>query len=125
MNRLGVSIMILSVMTVGCGASVIATNHLTGRMSEKVELVEQAFVLGDTERCTAEAEELSAIWDSMMYYSILINDLGHAVEITSSIAEIQSFAESGNDELYAACDRVQAQINMFREMQQPTFWKIL
>ena len=125
MNRLGVSIGILSVMAAGCTASVIATNHLPAVMSAKVDAVEQAFTAGDRERCTAAAEELSAIWDDMMHYSILINDLGHAVEITSSIAEIQSFAEDGNEELYASCDRVQAQITMFCEMQQPTFWKII
>ena len=125
MNRLGVSIGILSVMAAGCAASVIATDHITDIMSEKVNTVESAFVRGDKEACVAAAEELSAIWDDMMRYSILINDLGHAVEITSSIAEIQSFAEDQNEELYASCDRAQAQIDIFREMQQPTFWKII
>lgn len=125
MNRLGVSIGILSVMAAGCAVSVFATNHITDRMSQKVELVERAFVQGDKESCVAAAKELSSIWGDMVRYSILINDLGHAVEITSSIAEIQSFAEDQNEELYAACDRAQAQIDMFREMQQPTFWKII
>ncbi len=125
MNRLGVSIGILSVMAAGCTASVMVTSHITGLMSEQVDIVEQAFEAGDTQRCISAAQELSRIWDDMMYYSILINDPGHAVEITSSIAEIQSFAEDGNDEIYASCDRAQAQIEMFRDMQLPTFWKIL
>ena len=125
MNRLGVSIGILSVMAAGCTASVLATNHITARMTEQVDIVEQAFTAGDTERCVSAANELTHIWDDMMHYSILINDLGHAVEITSSIAEIQSFAEDENEEIYASCDRAQAQIEMFRDMQTPTFWKII
>lgn len=125
MNRLGVSIGILSVMAAGCTASVLATIHITARMSEQVDIVEQAFTAGDTERCVSAAKELTHIWDDMMHYSILINDLGHAVEITSSIAEIQSFAEDNNEEIYASCDRAQAQIEMFRDMHIPTFWKII
>ena len=125
MNRLGVSIGILSVMAAGCTASVLATIHITARMSEQVDIVEQAFTAGESELCVTAAKELSHIWDDMMHYSILINDLGHAVEITSSIAEIQSFAEDNNEEIYASCDRAQAQIEMFRDMHIPTFWKII
>ena len=57
--------------------------------------------------------------------AILVNDLGHAIEITSSVAEIYSFAQEENEELYAACDRAEAQIEMFKSMQVPTIWKIL
>ncbi|MBE6901954.1 MAG: DUF4363 family protein [Ruminococcaceae bacterium] len=125
MNRLAVSIAILSVMAAGCGVSVWATDKVAADMMEQVELTEKAFTDGDTAACTAHAEQLDGIWDGVMKYSILITDLGHALEITSSIAEIRSFAEEQNDELYAACDRAQAQISMFREMQMPTLWKIL
>lgn len=125
MNRLAVSISILSVMAVGCTISVIATDYISDKMSDTVDKVEQAFQDGNKEKCIEAADELSDLWDGMMHYSILINDLGHAVEITSSIAEIESFAEEQNEELYASCDRAQAQIQMFKEMQMPTLWKIL
>lgn len=125
MNRLAVSISILSVMAAGCTASVIATDHISNKMSDMVDIVEQAFTDGDKEQCVAAAKELSDLWNNMMHYSILVNDLGHAVEITSSIAEIESFAEDQNEEIYASCDRAQAQIEMFKEIQQPTLWKIL
>ena len=125
MNRLAVSISILSVMAVGCTISVIATDYISDKMSDTVDKVEQAFQDGNKEKCIKAADELSDLWDDMMHYSILINDLGHAVEITSSIAEIESFAEEQNEELYASCDRAQAQIQMFKEMQMPTLWKIL
>ncbi len=125
MNRLGVSIGILGVMAAGCTASVIITESLIGSMSAKIDETEQAFLAGDTAACVAAAEELNEIWDGMTYYSILINDLGHSVEITSSLAEILSFAQSGNEELYASCDRAQAQLRLFRDNQFPTIWKIL
>lgn len=125
MNRLAVSISILSVMAAGCTASVITTDHISNKMSDMVDIVEQAFTDGDKEQCVAAAKELSDLWNNMMHYSILVNDLGHAVEITSSIAEIESFAEDQNEEIYASCDRAQAQIEMFKEIQQPTLWKIL
>ena len=87
--------------------------------------MEDAFEKGGTDAGTKAANELSERWQSFMKYGVLVNDLGHAVEITSSIAEIGSFVQEGNEELYAACDRVQAQIGLFRDMQVPTFWKIL
>ncbi len=125
MNRLIVSIVILAVMTVGSFAAVATVNSVTNDMIAAVSETEKAFEDGDSERCVEAAKRLYDLWDNFSGYSILVNDLGHAVEITSSIAEINSFAQDGNDELYAACDRAQALIDMFRDMQQPTFWKIL
>ncbi len=125
MNRLAVSVSILSVMSACCISAVIATNSITKDMSHQIDLIEESFRRGEYERSVDLAEELQDMWDDMMDYSILINDLGHAVEITSSLAEIISFAEEENDEIYASCDRAQAQIEMLREMQTPTFWKII
>lgn len=125
MGRLIVSIALLAVMSAGCIAAVWAVERCTDDMSSLVSQVEDAFEKGDTDAGTKAANELSERWQSFMKYGVLVNDLGHAVEITSSIAEIGSFVQEGNEELYAACDRVQAQIGLFRDMQVPTFWKIL
>lgn len=125
MGRLIVSIALLAVMSAGCVAAVWAVTHCTDDMSSLVSQVEDAFVAGDTEASVNAANELSDRWQSFMKYGVLVNDLGHAVEITSSISEIGSFAQESNEELYAACDRAQAQIGLFRAMQVPTFWKIL
>lgn len=88
-------------------------------------MVEQYHTDSDDENALKYAQELKSSWDQILHYSILINDLGHAMEITSCIAEITSFAEEGDDELYTACDRAQAQLELFRQMQTPTLWKIL
>lgn len=125
MNRLAVSISILAVMAAGCTAATLATSAITKDMSAHIDLVEESFQRGEYERSAEYAKQLQGMWQDMMYYSILINDLGHAVEITSSLAEIVSFAEDENDELYASCDRAQAQIKMLRDTQTPTLWKIL
>lgn len=125
MKRFIISVILLAVMTAGCIASVFAVNSVTDRLLGLISQTEQAFVEGDGEACEQCARELMRQWDSFMDFSILINDLGHALEITSSIAEIESFAQEQNEELYAACDRAEAQIEMFREMQTPSFWKIL
>ena len=60
-----------------------------------------------------------------MNRAVLVNDLGHALDITSSVAEILSFAQAENEELYASCDRAEVQVEMFKNMQKPTLWKIL
>lgn len=125
MNRLITSIVILAVMAAGCAASVITIDDLTLKMSDTVSKAENAFAEGKSEECVAAAAELQELWDDFTKYCVLVNDLGHAVEITSSIAEINSFAQDDNDELYAACDRAQAQIKLLRDIQQPTFWKIM
>lgn len=125
MGRLIVSIALLAVMSAGCAAAVWAVQRCTDDMSSLVSQVEDAFVAGDTEASVNAANELSDRWQSFMKYGVLVNDLGHAVEITSSIAEIGSFAQESNEELYAACDRAQAQIGLFKAMQVPSFWKIL
>jgi len=125
MNRLIVSIILLAVMTAGCFYSVYLTAKYTNELSAYVDLVESAHTDGDKEKAAEYAAMLSDAWDGILHYGILVNDLGHATEITSCIAEIASFAEEGNDEIYAACDRAQAQLELFKEMQIPTLWKIL
>lgn len=125
MKRIVISVILLCVVTFGCVYSVFAVNDFTGKMLDKIHKVEREFEAGDTEKSAQTAKELSEDWNKFIDYAILVNDLGHALEITSSIAEIHSFAQEGNDELYAACDRAEAQIDMFRDMQKPTLWKIL
>lgn len=125
MSRLIVSISLLTVMTAGCFWSVFVVNKRTDELSEMVSKTEKAYMSGDKEGCVAAAAELQKMWDDFVKLGILVNDLGHAVEITSSIAEIGSFAQEQDDELYAACDRAQAQIKLFKDMQTPTLWKIL
>lgn len=112
-------------MAAGCFYSVYLTTQRTDELSGLIDQVEQAHSDGDDKSALEYAEQLHSSWDSILHYSILVNDLGHAMEITSCIAEIASFAEEGDDELYAACDRAQAQLELFREMQTPTLWKIL
>ncbi len=125
MNRLITSIAILAAMSIGSAASVMWVNIFTDRINGYIEEVEQAFTDNDIEKSAQAAEELQNEWNKFISYSIFVNDLGHAVEITSSIAEVYSFAQEGNEELYASCDRVEAQIRLFKEMQTPTLWKIL
>lgn len=125
MNRIIVSIVILAVMSVCCFASVSYVDAFSDKLCDKIDEVEKAFIGQDEERSSKAAEELQKEWESFLDMAILVNDLGHSLEITSSIAEIYSFAQERNEELYAACDRAQAQIEMFRDMQTPTLWKIL
>lgn len=125
MNRLILSIVLLAAMAAGGFYSVYLTTQRTDELSGLIDQVEQAHSDGDDKSALEYAEQLHSSWDSILHYSILVNDLGHAMEITSCIAEIASFAEEGDDELYAACDRAQAQLELFREMQTPTLWKIL
>lgn len=125
MNRIIISIVILAVMSVCCFASVGYVNSFSDKLCGKINEVEKAFEEHDKEKSSKAAEELQNEWNSFMDMAIFVNDLGHALEITSSIAEVYSFAQEQNEELYAACDRAQAQIEMFRDMQSPTLWKIL
>lgn len=125
MNRIIMSIVILAVMAGMCCWSVFGVIKKTDSLLEKVHTVENAFENDDTEKCTEIAEELQNEWEEFMNRAILVNDLGHALDITSSIAEIYSFAQAENEELYAACDRAEAQIELFKNMQLPTLWKIL
>ncbi|MGN0651178.1 MAG: DUF4363 family protein [Oscillospiraceae bacterium] len=125
MNRLVVSIIILALLSALCVGSVLIVDNVTESMSAKVDAVEQAFQNGDKDACTSAADALQEQWHTFMHYSVLINDLGHAVEITSTVAEIASFAQEQDDELYAACDRAQALIIMLRDIQKPTLWNIL
>ena len=125
MNRIVISIVILCVISVGSFISVGTVNVFAERLCGKIDEVEKAFEEQDKDKSTKAAEELQNEWNGFVEMSVLVNDLGHALDITSSIAEIYSFAQEQNEELYAACDRAQAQIKMFRDMQTPTLWKIL
>lgn len=125
MKRIILSIVILLMLAVMCGWSVFAVKFKMSSLDDKIEEVEEAFENGDSEKCIKAAEELEDEWKTFMERAVLINDLGHALDITSSIAEIYSFAQAENEELYAACDRAEAQIEIFENLQIPTLWKIL
>lgn len=125
MKRIITAIVILCVMSAACFWSVGLVDSFTDKLFELIEEVETAFEDGDTEKSSKAAENLYNEWSEFLDTAILVNDLGHSLEITSSIAEINSFAQEGNEELYAACDRAAAQLEMFRDMQTPTFMKIL
>ncbi len=125
MNRIIISIVILIVIAGGCFWTVGIVDSFSDNMINKIDEVEQAFIAQDTERSAKAAGELQDEWNRFMDYAILVNDLGHALEITSAIAQVYSFAQEGNEELYAACDCAQALIKAFRNMQTPTLWKIL
>lgn len=125
MNRIIISIVILGLLTAGCFISVGAVDKFVDKLLSRIDEVEKAFEENDKESSSKAAEELQNDWNRFLDMAILVNDLGHAVEITSSIAEVYSFAQELNEELYAACDRAQAQLEMFRDMQKPTLWKVL
>ena len=125
MKRIVLSSVILAIMFVGCFYSVKVTCDFTDELINQIHEIEDNYEKGNNERAESGAEKLKEEWEKFVDRSILINDLGHAVEITSSIAEIQSFAEDKDDEIYASCDRAKAQIDMFRDMQVPSIWKIL
>lgn len=125
MKRIIISSVILAVLFAGCFYSVKISCDFTDKLIGQIHEIEDSYENDDLERARNTAKKLNEEWERFIDRSILINDLGHAVEITSSIAEIQSFAEDGDDEIYAACDRAKAQIDLFRNMQVPTLWKIL
>ncbi len=124
MKRIIISIVILTVLAVMCGWSVSVVERKASSLTDKIHEVEKAFG-DDSKKCLEVAEELQSEWEDFMNRAVLVNDLGHALDITSSIAEIYSFAQADNEELYAACDRAEVQIEIFKNMQLPTFWKIL
>lgn len=125
MNRIITSIVILAILAAGSFAAVAEVCSFTDRISGEIDVIEQAFTEKDSEKCVNAAKELQKDWDGFTDFSILIFDAGQALEITSSIAEIVSFAEDDNDEIYASCDRAQAQIALFRASHTPSVWKIL
>ncbi len=125
MKRIVISAVILAVMFVGCFYSVKVTCDFSDNLINRIHEVEDSYKNSDFERAKTCAQTLKDEWESFADRSILINDLGHAIEIASSIAEIQSFAEDEDDEIYASCDRAETQIDMFKDMQIPTIWKIL
>lgn len=125
MKRIITAIVILSVMSAACFWSVTLVDNFVDKLLGMIEEVETAFEDEDMEKTSKAAENLHKEWTQFLDKAIFVNDLGHSVEITSSIAEIHSFAQEGDNELYAACDRAAAQLKMFRNMQTPTFMKVL
>lgn len=125
MKRIIMSIVILALLAAMCGWSVVVVERKAGSLTDKIHEVEKAFGDDDSDKCAKAAKELQDEWKDFMERAVLVNDLGHALDITSSIAEIYSFAQADNEELYAACDRAEVQIEIFKNLQLPTFWKIL
>lgn len=125
MGRIIVSISILVVMAIGCFWTVGYVCKVTDGMISQIDKVEQAFKDGDKELCVNSAKQLRDDWHKFMNYALLVNDLGHELEITSAVAQVYSFAQESNEELYAACDCAQALIEVFKDTQVPTLWRVL
>lgn len=125
MNRLAVSVGILIGLTTMSVGSIVLTDMFTDRMYKLVDEVEDAYERGDKQNCIEISEELNELWQDFMDFSLLLNDMGQAIEITSCVSEICSFAEEENDEIYAVCDKAQAQIELLRDTQFPTIWRVL
>lgn len=125
MRRIVLSIVILGAIALLCCWSVFEVKCKTEGFLEKVNSVEAAYQNGDTKAAIEAADKLQTEWKAFMDRSVLVNDLGHAVEITTSIADIYSFVLSENEEVYAACDRAEVQLGIFKTTQMPTLWKIL
>ncbi len=123
MKRIIISAVILVILTAVSTAAALYVSKVTTEISDKIHEVETLYSNG--EKCDEQARELQEMWDDFTDFTVLISDTGSALEITSSIAEIVSFAQDEDDELYASCDRAQAQIRLFKEMQTPSLWKIL
>lgn len=125
MKRIIISIFILALLSGLCCWSVISVSCKTDSLTDKIHEVEKSFENDESEKCVKFARELQDEWENFMKRAVLVNDLGHALDITSSIAEIYSFAQADNEELYAACDRAEVQIEIFKNLQIPTLWKVL
>ena len=76
MNRLILSIVLLAAMAAGCFYSVYLTTQRTDELSGLIDQVEQAHSDGDDKSALEYAEQLHSSWDSILHYSILVNDLG-------------------------------------------------
>ncbi len=87
MNRIIISIVILGVMSVCCFMSVGYVDSFTDMLCDKINEVEKAFEEQDKERSSKAAEELLNEWNDFLDMAILVNDLGHSLEITSSGAD--------------------------------------
>lgn len=125
MSRIITSIIILAAMCIGCFSTVGIVGRFTDDLISRIDEVEKAYGEGDIAGSAEAAKQLRDEWHKFLDYSLLVNDLGHALEITSAVAQVYSYAQDGNEDLYSACDNAQALIEVFRDTQTPTFWKIL
>lgn len=125
MKRFVLCIFILAGLAGLCVWSILKVESTTEDLTEKIHEVEKAFENKDSERCVQIARELYDDWEDFLDFSILINDVGQAMEISSSISEIYSLAKSGNEDLYTVCERTKVQIEVFRKVQFPAPWKVM
>lgn len=125
MKRIILSVIILAVLAGACCWSVLAIEYKTDVFTQNIREVERAFEEKNSEKCVRAAKKLCSDWDDFLDLSILVNDLGQATDISSSIAEIYSLAKAGDEELYTACNKAKTQIELFRKIQFPTLYNIL
>lgn len=125
MKRIIISVVILALLAGMSVWSVVAVENKTQSLTDKIHEIEKAYENGDSKKCTKTAKALRDEWEAFIDRSVLINDLSYALDITSSISEIYSYAQANSDDIYAVCDKAEVQIAIFKTMQLPTFWKIL
>lgn len=108
-----------------CIFALLALKSEVYELIDKVDKIAESYNNDDKETAAKLAEELDSHWSEFTHSSILINDLGHAVEISASLSGIAAYAELEDDELISKCVTAKNLLELFYTTQVPTIFNIL
>lgn len=125
MKRIAVCTVIAILIIAGGIASVLYTSDFSGKMSENITRIENKFEEGDIHGAKQAMYRTEKQWDGFRRFHILISDDDHALEITMSLAKMQSLLEQGDDELLTECETAKQLIERYGYEQLPYIMNIL
>ncbi len=125
MKRIAVCAVIAILIIAGGIASVLYTSDFSGKMSENITRIENKFEEGDIHGAKQAMYSTEKQWDGFRRFHILISDDDHALEITMSLAKMQSLLEQEDDELLTECETAKQLIERYGYEQLPYIMNIL
>ena len=103
MKRVAVCVCILAALAVLGVILYIDTERNIADTEAKLELLEEAAVLGDRAYLSAGAKKLSDDWESFCRHNIFLTDNECAFEISQALIRIAAEAESGDGDAAEEC----------------------
>lgn len=125
MKRIILCSVLAGIMIAGGIFSCFYVFSFSERMGENIENISRCFEAGESEAARQAFDTADREWKSFRRLHILIADDDHALEITMSMAKIDSLLQQEDEEVLTECESAKELIRVYGYEQLPYVMNIL
>ena len=125
MKRIIVCIILTAVIFAGGTACLFYTANTSDKIAADLDKVTQMILSGDTKGASTAAAKARKDWQDFKRLHILSVDNDHVLEITMSIARIESLLERQDEEAVTECAVAKELLRSYKNENMPNIRNIL